>query len=129
MTPYLIWDEDNRAEVRSVEELDLLVDRLTVEARESVPFAVELHVGERTSMFIVVGWKESHMEFYSPAYRPYLWSCRDLWDDDEHVEFFYRGHHSGVPRRYTVPADEAREAMRRFFHTGARPDNVAWGPA
>lgn len=127
MTPYLVWDEDNRAEIDSVEELDRLVDRLTAEALEAVPFTVTLQVDDDTSMFIVVGRDESHMEFYSTACDPHLWSCRGPWDDDEHIEFLYRGHDSGIPKRYCVPIADARKALRQFFRTGGqRPENVEW---
>ena len=126
MTPQLFWEEANRTEVRSVEELDRLVDQLTVEARADMPLTVELHVGDETAMSIVVGREESHVEFHSAATHPPIVACHGPWNDDELIEFSHRGQYSELPRRYFVPIADAREALRRYFRTGTRPDNIAW---
>jgi hypothetical protein len=71
------------------------------------------------------------MEFRSPQVDPQLWVCRGPWsdDDDALVGFSHHGQWSEVPRRYTVPYEAAREALRSFYLTGARPANVKWEPA
>ena len=124
--PDLVWGQSDRAKVRSVEDLDRLVDQLTSEASEGLPFAVELYIRDGTGMYIVVGRQESHVEFFSAHSHPPVIGCRGPWDDDDLVEFTYRGQYSELPKRFTVPISDAREALRRFFQTGKRPDNIAW---
>lgn len=125
--PYLLWHEDNRSEIDSVEELDRALDRLTAEAREDLPFAVQVCLDDRTAMLIVVGRDVSHVEFTSPTSRPLVVVCEGPWDDDELIELTHGGVWSELPRRYWVPISEAREAVRAFFRTGTRPNNIRWG--
>jgi hypothetical protein len=40
--------------------------------------------------------------------------------------FYLHGHYSDFPPDAAVPAGAAVEAMRRFYATGQRPDNIAW---
>jgi len=128
MTPYLLWGDEEWecVEVSSLAALDATVDRLESAARGNMPHTVELYHTEERLLLIMVGHEASYVAFYSTDYRPYRWACRGPWDDDEHIEFLYRGHHSGIDRRYTVPRAAAREALRRFFATGDRPDNLTW---
>jgi hypothetical protein len=125
MTPYLIWEEE-RAEVRSVEELDAVLDRLTLQAKEDTPFTVELYITDATMLYIIVGRDESQVVYYASADKPVAVSSVGPWEDDEPINFLYRGYESSVPKRYFVPITEAREAMRRFFQTGAAPNNITW---
>ena len=126
MQPFLIWEEDRRIAITSVAMLDAIVDELDASARAAMPITIELYHDEEQMLLIVVGQETSYVQFYSTAYHPHLWTCRGEWNDDEHIEFLYRGHHSGIDKRYTVPIAEAREALRRFFIAGVRPDNIQW---
>src|SRR5690349_12185345 len=103
MTPYLIWGEDERADIRSVEELDQLVDQLTMLAKEDMPFTVDLYVDDQTALYIVIEREESQVTFASARSHPPIISSLGPWDDDEPIEFTYRGQESSVPRRYFVP--------------------------
>ena len=127
MIPYLIWDEDNRVEIRSVEELEQLLDLLTVEAREDIPLSVELHVEEGISMYIVVGGEASPIAFYSATSRPPVIGGLGQYNNtDETIEYNHRGHYSVIRKQYAVPIVAAREAFRQFFQTRKRPNNIAW---
>lgn len=122
---YVLW-EDRRVDVGTVSQLDSLLDELTVAASTTLPIAATLHVGDDDALVIVVGGRESHVEYYSATARPPLIGCTGPWDDDQLVAFTFGGQYSEVPRRWTVPVEEAREAMRRFFETGKRPSNINW---
>jgi hypothetical protein len=122
--PYLQWHE--RAEVHSLQQLDLLVDHLTTEANADAPFTVDLHANPRTGLLIVLGREESHVEFYSADSRPPIVTCRGSWEDDELIVFYYRGHHSELPKRAWIPIEDDRETLRRYFLTGKRPENIRW---
>jgi hypothetical protein len=41
-------------------------------------------------------------------------------------EWGYMNTWNEIPNRFLVPAPDAREAARRWFEAGQRPDNVVW---
>ena len=126
MIPYLVWHENESREIHSLEELDQLMHDLDHEGCESTPFSVSLQVNPETELYIVVGCEESHVEFYAADQSPLVVSCTGPWDDDVLIAFYYRGHYSEMPRRYCVPIADAKEAMRQYFLTGKRPQNLKW---
>ena len=129
MAGYLMWEHDQQVEVNSVEELDLLLDLLdqrALEVRGGISFGVQLEVNDETTMLIVLGGKVSHAEFYSDHGRPLAVGSRGPWDDDELIAFNVWGQRSEMPKRFCVPIEDAREALRQYFRTGRRPDNIAW---
>lgn len=128
MSVYLEWDEHQCAEVSSVEELDRLLDQLTLQARNEQPFSVDLVADAGTALSIVVGDVIAPVNFYSPTGHPLVVGCSYPWeeDGDQLFVFFARGSYSETEKRYTIPIADAREAMRRFLVTGQRPDNITW---
>lgn len=126
MMAHLIWNASKRTEVRTISELDRIVDQLIKEAEESHSFTVELSVNNKTSMVIVLGREVSHAEFYDSTSRPPVFSSRGLSDDDEPIVFFHHGHYSEVPRKYWIPSEDAREGLRCYFRTGSMPENLHW---
>jgi hypothetical protein len=120
------WGPGESTEVASVEELDRLLDDLSAKARSQGPFTVEISVNDRTAISAVLGRDDSHLEFYSPDQGALVIGCRGPWDDDTLIPFTYMGSYSELPRRYFVPVKQAREALRRYFLTGVRPENIAW---
>lgn len=131
MSGYLIWDADRRSEVSTVEEMDLILDRLTSEAkRVGMPIGVQLELGSGSAMTIGVGGEESHVEFLSPSDGPMVVGCRGPWqgkEGDEIVRFSFGGEYSEIQKRYTVPIAQAREALREFMRTNLRPNSIPWG--
>jgi hypothetical protein len=112
--------------VTSVEELDQLLDHLTALARHEGPFSVDLSINDRSDIGAVLGRDESHLEFYSADEPPTYSASSGPWDDDTLIPFMHHGSYSELPRRYFVPADEARAALRSYFLTGRRPENIDW---
>lgn len=125
MTPYLLWD-DKETRISSLEALDNLLDHLTVEAKQLMPFTVELHVNNDTGLLIVLGQTESPVEWYSAADRFPIMGAHGPWDDDNLLVFLHHGHYSELPKRFCVPIADAREALRQYFLTGVRPSNIHW---
>ena len=127
MTPYLLWDRDERANFESLNELEGLIDELSAKAlKENVPLGVQVCVNSTSGLLVTVGKEESHMEFYSETDRPRGVGSHGPWDDDTLIEGNFMGERSEMARRYWVPIADAREALRRYFLTGARPDNINW---
>lgn len=127
MRPYLIWHEKERAEVDSLQELELLIEELTQEAiEEKMPFSFQLMVNPETCFSMVVGREISHLEFYSTIQSPLAVGCRGPWDDEELIELTHGGQFSEMPKCYWVPLVEAQEALKQYFRTGERPLNIKW---
>ncbi|MEZ4666592.1 MAG: Imm1 family immunity protein [Anaerolineae bacterium] len=126
MIPYLEWNKDENSEVPTLEELNRLIGQLETEGRTSRAFTVTVRVNDETGMTMVVGRQESHITFYDANARPPVRGCTGPWDDDQLIVYSYRGHYSEIPRRFCVPIADAREAMRIYFRTGQRPENLSW---
>lgn len=126
VTPRLEWREDQFAHVKSLEDLDRLIDGLSEEAATGLPFSIELSMNSDTALSIVIGTEISHMNFFSMISVPHVVGCRGPWNDDELLVFLYRNEYSEMPRKYCVPVEDAREALRQYFVTGVRPQNVVW---
>jgi hypothetical protein len=122
----LEWDENQQADVHSLDELERLIDELSLQAQGELPFSVELYGNVDTCLSILVGGEVSHLEFFSAKSRPPVVVSSGPWSDDEFVVCTHRGHYSEMPKKYCIPVADAREALRRYFLTGERPDNVAW---
>jgi hypothetical protein len=119
------WENDGRAEVASVEQLDRLLDDLTEQARPR-PFMAVLISGTGDSLAIGLGRKESVLSWVSATGDPPYHGSNGDPSATGLVVFFYGGSWSEFPRSYAVPVADARAAAREFFETGVRPNQVGW---
>jgi hypothetical protein len=127
MTAYLLWDENHRVDVHTIESLNALLDELEVMAEQDMPISVELHLPNGTSMYIVIGGDVSPVMFGDPTQRPPIIGAVALYTGpDADLEFNHRGHYSLVEKKYTLPVATARAALVHFFQTGTRPETIAW---
>jgi hypothetical protein len=127
MPPYLEWEENNRAFVPSIADLNRLLDTLTAQANNDIALSVELHRDQETSMYIVVGSDVSPVGFYSATHQPSIIGARNQDSGvDGYFEFSHRGHHSVVHQEYVVPASAAREALLYFYETGKQIESIYW---
>ena len=126
ITPLLVWDMGQRAEVQSEDQLANLIEQVVLKAQNDIPFTIEMRVSENTGLSMVVGLDESHMEFYSENEGPLVVGCKGPWDTDELIAFLHWGERSELPRRYWVPFASARAAFFEYFRTGKRPSNIQW---
>ena len=129
MTAYLEWDRNQRTNAFSVQELDRILDQLTLQATNELPFSVDLVLDSGDALSIVVGDIITPVNFYSSAGHPLVVGCSGFWEGeegDQEFVFDHRGSYSEIEKRYTIPIANAREAMRRFFATARRPDGIPW---
>jgi hypothetical protein len=111
-----------------MEELDALLDQLTTEAAKR-PFMVELFGRRGAALSIGLGRAISIANFTSSNGRaPYFQSDGEHTTEEEEdpLVFFYGGDWSEFPASSGIPVPDAREALRRFFRSGALPDNLHW---
>jgi hypothetical protein len=126
--PKLIWSEDKKAQINSIEELNDWINKFIEEANSTGnSFAIELAVDSSSALFITIGQPESHLEFFSETGRPIVVACIGPWDSDDLIKFDGMGEPCEMEKRYCVPVEDALTALRTYFLTGQRPNNIKWG--
>lgn len=113
------------SEVTSLQELDDLLDRLEEEAERGDPLIVGLEMPNGASLSLGLGRSESVLNYVDSPDPPYYSSLGDEGAEGS-IVFYLDGHWTELPRSAAIPIEDAREAMRRFFETGKRPENVRW---
>ena len=127
-------------EILSLAQLEQLIEDGTAEAlKEGMPLGIELRVNLETDLGFSVGHTASHLEFYSiqgrdkddigfysQTHPPQIVVSLGPWDSEECIELNFTGEPSSVPLRHCVPIADALEAVRCYYKTGARPDNIQW---
>ena len=86
MTPYLLWDENMRVAIHSLQELDQVIDQLVIQAQQKQPLSAQLAVNAERCLLITIGCEESHLEFYSKNAPTLASGCRGPWDDNTLAE-------------------------------------------
>jgi hypothetical protein len=121
----LSWD-DGEVAVRSVSELDALLDRLTAEAESGVPFMVTVARPDGATLSIGLGRAESVASYVSGSLDPPYFGSRGDGEREEHIEFVFGGELTEFPPGSAVPTEAAREALRVFFETGELSPKIGW---
>jgi immunity protein Imm1 of predicted polymorphic toxin system len=123
--PQLSWDEKaTKVTVASEQELMDRLERIAAEADEAPPL-VQLSMPDGSSLAIGVGREQSVVTYIRSLNEPdYL--SRGTAEASQPPVFYYHGADSEFPPDAAVPAGDACEAMRRFYRTGKRPDNIDW---
>lgn len=122
----LSWGDDEKAPIRSVQELDERLDALDRQAEASQPFIAELVRPDGAVLSLGVGREYSVLNYSASPDPPYYTSHSADGGEAATVVFYYYGHESEFPGDAAVPMSDAREAARRFFVDGQRPDNLDW---
>jgi Immunity protein Imm1 len=112
--------------VSTVEELDAELDRLEAETDDDRPVMAEIVRPEGPSLTIGLGRDHSVMTYIASDAGPYFTSHSGDSAQDGTVAFYYGGHESEFIAEAAVPVADAREAARRFFADGHRPENIDW---
>ena len=125
-TPTLQWSESEPpAEIRTGEQLDQLLDRLTATARPEFPISVRLQAHD-CEADILLGLAESFVYLNEVSQTRYYITVGDSYFDGV-VSFHLLGqHHTEFERRHLIPTATARRVLRDFFDTGRRPTSVEW---
>ncbi len=122
----LQWSESEPpVEIRTGEQLDQLLDRLTAIARPKFPISVRLQAHD-CEADILLGLSESFVYLNEVSPARYYITVGDSHVDGV-VTFHLLGqHHTEFERRHLIPTATARHVLREFFDTGRRPTSVEW---
>jgi hypothetical protein len=106
--------------------LDVVLDELDAEFRaEEEPTLVTVAESPERRIAIAVGGDESVVSYTDEADGYYL-SNNGKPDDGNTVRFSIGNTVSEFSTNNLVSTTDAREAVRRFFATRSRPDNIEW---
>lgn len=119
-----------RTPIASLSELDARLDQIAAQAEASEPLIAELvDLRRGGSLGIGLGRAGSVLAFKRSDLPPYYQSTggtRASSSPNDFVVFYYQGQWTEFPARAVVSNESAREAMRIFFGTGERPENILW---
>jgi Immunity protein Imm1 len=123
--PTLGWRHDEAAE--RIDSEQALVRRLEEigAANSEQPPLVTLAMTDGSWLAVGVGRDYSIVNYVKSIAEPDYLSEGDLAVDEPPV-FYFDGHYSEFPPDAAVSVEDAYEAMRRFYRTGERPDNISW---
>jgi hypothetical protein len=122
----LSWAADESVAVTSVAELDERLDELDRQARADQPLVAGIERPDGAALSIGLGRDRSVLNYMSSPDTPYYTSHDPESGEDGTVVFYYYGHWSEYSADAAVPMEDARAAVRRFFETGERPENLDW---
>ena len=118
------WSADGSSSIRSITELDRLLDKLEEEHGPKNPIILIVDGPGQESVYVGVG---GDMSFVSGTEEPYLTTVSEDSAGGE-IEYLFQGHHSPVARKQLIPKDLARKIIREFFVTGVLPSWQTWTP-
>jgi hypothetical protein len=125
----LHWDGDKQRTISSVEELDAALDELAAQ-QDSIPLPYAVDLSEDSDdapvLTTVTGPKTVPVSWMVP-YKTELISKGDTDEIEPWLEFNWNGEYGDMEAWKLVPAEQAREAARKFFLNGGQcPDNIRW---
>ena len=132
----LEWVEDldspapelKKRAVISVADLDEALDQVEGKGEPARPLIAVLVSPRGSSLGIGLGGPQSVLTFDSGSgMPPYFESVGDKAHRESGVVVFYAGGQwTEFPSGALIPKESARKAIRIFFETGERPNNVIW---
>ena len=125
-TPTLQWStSEPPVEIRTGEQLDELLDRLSATAQSEFPISVRLQAHD-CEADILLGLPESFVYLNEVSPMRYYITLGARYVDGV-VSFHLLGqHHTEFERRHLIPTATARRVLREFFDTGLRSTSVDW---
>lgn len=128
MVGTLVWGDnvDQKKIVFNDTELEKSILELNTIASDASPITVELRVNEESAIQIIVGLKISPLIFYSRLQSPHYSVSLGPFNDDEWVIFYHHDEYSEMPLKYFLETNVVYEAVKKYFQTGLRPDNINW---
>ncbi|MGW0434503.1 Imm1 family immunity protein [Micromonospora sp. NPDC003197] len=126
-------DRGNEVRVSTVQELDLVLDRVNAQAAaENLPYAVQIHQpGRHGAIMIGIGHPDRSFVDWLDRSQPHGSGNRYAADPDlppasEAIAFDFYGDWTEMPpERTRISPERAREAAREYLRTGQQP-SFSW---
>ena len=122
------WSQNEAVQVRDVDELDCVIDKITESECNDYPTVIEVEANG--SVFrMAVGLPESFVQITrDDRLQSRLVAVADKdAEDTETFNFYFQGfHHSEIRRRNILASSKARELCRAFVITGTIPNDIEW---
>jgi hypothetical protein len=116
------WGDDEARDVTTIAELDALLDRLSHLER---PTIVELFHEKGTTLAIGVGLGDSVVVFFGNDGSSWT-AAGNLERKGDSLVFDFCGEPSEFLPTMALACAVARAAVRSFFESGERPNDVVW---
>jgi hypothetical protein len=121
------WGTKYRQTVEDIDQVVHLLKGIETDACvANEPIFVEISNGGVTAFGITVGGDLSYTQFYDSSRRPPIATSLDIVDSDELIEFDTMGELSQMERRYWIPIELAKRALRYYLETGQRFEEIKW---
>jgi hypothetical protein len=119
------WDAEAVHHRSTVGDTETAAGVLEAAGRAGVPLMVDFIAEDGASLTVGCGAADVPLCFQASNDPPYYRSRGD-GQSDALQAFLYSGAESEFRDADLVPVATAAEAVREFFRTGCRPDNVDW---
>ncbi len=126
---YVKWESLVGAEIGSLGALDETIDRLQRKAEEASPIIVEVQRADGEILSIGLGREEAVLSFTAASGNPPYYVSSSGWqagENEDILDYDFYGHRAEIRRRYLVPMQQARDALRFFWETGERTKDIIW---
>jgi hypothetical protein len=126
-TSKLRWSASEApADIRSCEQLDRWLDKLSAATKPEHPSIVDVCVhGYEVGIGIGLPQSFVHVE-RDTGEGPYMITVGDTAADGVVAFYLHGDHHTEIACRHLIPTEQAREIVREFFDTGRRSASVEW---
>jgi hypothetical protein len=124
----VLWGTTRPAQiVESADHVFQLIEKIEAEAHATnMPISIDVSINKDTTFGITVGSDLSYTQFYDASRRPPIATSLDIVDSDELIEFDTMGELSQMERRYWIPIELAKRALRYYLETGQRSEEIKW---
>jgi hypothetical protein len=124
----VLWGTTRPAQiVKSADHVFQLIEKIEAEAHATnTPISIDVSINKDTTFGITVGSDLSHTQFYDASRRPPIATSLDIVDSDELIEVDFMGELSQMERRYWIPIELAKRALRYYLETGQRFEEIKW---
>jgi hypothetical protein len=118
----IIWDEDQFAELETLDELEACLKELDKKYGEINPVTAIVSISESKAVYFGIG---GHLSYVSSCEPPYFTTVGDPLAEGE-KSYSLQGHHSPIPNANLIPKDVVLEILREFCSSGKLPVWQAW---
>jgi hypothetical protein len=119
------WKDNEPHPVESIEDLDRLLDQLSLSHDHQHPILVQLKSPKGELLMIGIGGHQNVLDHIAVGGWPAQHSVGDA-EAEGTIPYMMGSYESEMPKAYAIPAALARRAIEHFFQTGTLLSDVHW---